>query len=776
MALSEISGLSSDEIKGRVALGKVNNFHASNSRSYKDIFFYNIITFFNFLNLFLLVLVLSTRSFSNALFGTTFVINTTIGIIQQIRAKRILDRLSSTKPAITTVVRDGQVQKILDNQIVLNDVVVYGANDHIGVDCHILEGSGEINESLITGEANGIFKTIGDYLLSGSIVINGKIYCEVDHVGPDNYIEKIIKEAKQFRLHTSKLYRYLNKILKVVSIIIIPLGFILFLQSFYVLKLGLNASIIAMTASQIGMIPQGLVLLTSISLTIGTIILANKNILVQELYSIETLARVDTLCIDKTGTLTLGKIRVDDIINLTDLDTKEVVGNMLSHLEVVNETGRALKDHFPIHTNYKCELVSQFNSVTKYSLVTFKGIGTYYLGAPTSIFDQLDPDELLLISNYTTEGYRVLGLGYSPLTYRQEKHQHIKLVALIILSDILRPNVNELFDFFAENKVEIKVISGDDFNTVCNIALKCGLTNIKGLNCSNLEKPELEKQALEYNVFGRATPEQKRILVKYFKQQKRTVAMTGDGINDLLALKDADCSIALGSGSQATKNIANIILLDDDFSSLKDALQQGRRVINNISNSAIIYLIKTFFSIILTLCAILFSIQYPFQPVQLSLISGVAVGLPTFFLTYEPNYNRINDDFFFKIFLHSLPVAISICINAVFIVLIGRHLDLDTFQIAMICVANNGANYFYTLFKIYQPLNRFRILILVSSFSIFIVSLFLLKSIIKVAMIDLAGWSVFGASLIVSLIIIKLSKYAILSIYKLYYTRRKQWK
>lgn len=420
MALTKLSGLSLSEVQDRVSLGQINDSHVSNSRSYKDIFRYNIITFFNFLNLVLLILVLFTKSYSNALFGLTFVTNTFIGIFQEIRAKKILDRLALDKPAASTIVRVGEVIRVNDNMIVLNDTIIYKTNDHVNVDCIILEGGGEINESLITGEANGVFKSQGDHLLSGSVVINGKLVCEVEHVGVDNYIEKIIKEAKEFRLHTSMLYHYLNRILKVVSVIIIPLGLILFMQSYYFLKLNLNQSIIAMTASQIGMIPQGLVLLTSISLTIGTIILANRNVLVQELYSIETLARVDTLCIDKTGTLTLGKIKVDDIINLTDLNTKEIIGNMLTHLEPINETSRALVDYFPIHNNYKSNCAVQFNSITKYSLVSFEDIGTYYIGAPSAIFESLSDKNQLLINNYTTEGYRVLALGYAPLMYGGE--------------------------------------------------------------------------------------------------------------------------------------------------------------------------------------------------------------------------------------------------------------------------------------------------------------------------------------------------------------------
>ena len=772
MAITKLSGLNSSDVQERIALGQVNNSHITNSRSYKEIFLYNIITFFNLINFFLLVMVLSTGSYGNALFGLTFISNTVIGIVQEIRAKKILDGIAMNKSSLTKVIRDGKIESINDNHLVLNDIVIFKTNDHVSVDCMILDGSGQINESLITGEANGISKESGDHLLSGSIVINGELYCEVEHVGPDNYIEKIIKEAKQFRLHTSKLYRYLNRILKIVSVVIIPLGLVLFLQSYYSLHLGFNKSVIAMTASQIGMIPQGLVLLTSISLTIGTIILANKNILVQELYSIETLARVDTLCIDKTGTLTLGRIRVDDIINLTDLNIKEIIGNMLNHLENGNETSNALFDHFPVLTNYKFDNVLHFNSVNKYSVVSFVDIGTYYLGAPTSIFDNISPNDQLLMDNYTSEGYRVLALGYAPLLYDGSRHHHIKLIGLIILSDILRPNVDELFDFFAANNVAIKVISGDDYNTVCNIALKCGLTKIKGLNCAKISDEQLLNMALDHNVFGRTTPEQKRLLVKHFQKNNKNVAMTGDGINDLLALKDADCSIALGSGSQATKNIANIILLDDDFGSLKDALQQGRRVINNISNSAVIYLIKTFFSIILTFGVIIFSIQYPYQPIQLTLISTFAVGLPTFFLTYEPNYNQIRDDFFFRIFLHALPVGLAICLSAISIIFLGRFLDFTPAQIAMICVITNGANYFYTLYRIYLPLNRFRILIMVFSVIFFICSLFLLQNTVGVAMIEFKGWLVVLASLVFSWMVIKIGEGVIIATHKLYIRRK----
>ncbi len=767
MTENKLAGLSNEEVNERILRKETNFNHETNSRTYKEIFRYNLLTFFNFLNIVLLCLVLYTKSYRNAFFGFTFIMNTVIGIVQEIRAKRILDKIAIQNSKFTSVVRDGFTTAIPDEQIVLDDLAIFETNDQISVDSIIVSGAIELNESLLTGEVNGITKGVGDHILSGSVVISGRAYCRVEHVGKDNYIDQLISEARQFRLHTSKLYHYLNRILKIVSIIIVPLGIALFMESYFHLHLSINESIISMTASQIGMIPQGLVLLTSISLTIGTMILVRKNVLVQELYSIETLARVNTLCLDKTGTLTLGRIAVKDHIELVEVDTKEIIGNMLNTLEDVNETSKALSEHFPHFSNYQVESVLHFNSTNKYSAVSFRDIGTYYLGATTAIFDQLADEHNHLINNYTSEGYRVIALGYSPMMYHGEKDKHVHLVAIIILSDVLRPNVDTIFEYFNEQHVELKIISGDDPVTVANIAKKCGLHHCHEVNCATLSKEDLENVYQNYNIYGRTTPDQKRQLINLFKQEGKTVAMTGDGVNDMLALKDADCSIALGSGSPATKNISNLILLDDDFESLTSALMQGRRVINNISNSAVIYLIKTFFSSLLTILTIIFGVRYPFQPIQLTVISMFAVGVPTFFLTYEPNFHPVTDDFFKKIFYRSIPVALSICFGSLTIVILGNQINLDPYEIAMICVMMNSANYFFTLYRIYQPLNRFRKVILAFCAGAFFITAIALQNIMETSMFDLQGLLLLLVSLATCGAIIIASQKVIAKIYQL---------
>ena len=758
-----LTGLTDEQVNERIEQGKVNADENPNTRTYKQIVRENTLTFFNFLNLVLLILVLMVGSYKNAFFVGIIIINTLIGIAQEIRAKKTIDKLAILTAKKSIVIREGKKWTVPTEELVLDDLVCLKTGDQVPADAKVLEGSVEVNESLLTGESDNLPKNVGDELFSGSFVTSGEACCQIIHVGKDNYAAQITSEAKEFKRHNSELKNSLNAILKVISIIIVPLGALLFYKQYYIVGNTFKDSIVSMVAGVLGMIPEGLVLLTSVALTLGALVLANKKTLVQELYCIETLARVDTLCLDKTGTITEGTMCVErvepwgevsqnrdtDEIPTEDEDEPKVVltkekqpenpetstevvsaensagsteqpdlheiENMMANLMYVlkdqNATIDALHKRFPVKSPMTLEHIVPFSSDRKYSGAVFEDNGTYLMGAAQFLFPEGREDILDVCQNYAEEGLRVLVLAHSTqMAEGTELPENLEPAALLLLTDVIREEAPDTLQFFDSQEVDLKVISGDDPVTVSAIAKRAGLKNAESyVDATTLETEEqLEEAVAKYSVFGRVTPQQKKEMVQALQKQGHTVAMTGDGVNDVLALKEADCSIAMAQGSDAAKNIANVVLLDSNFASMPHIVNQGRRVVNNIRTAASMFLIKTMFSVMLSLLTIFFGNAYPFEPIQMSLISACAVGIPTFLLAQENNYDKIDHTFLRHVFLNAFPAALTITSCVFAVMLVCQNVYHSNAMLNTACVLVTGWNYMAALKTVYAPLNTYR--------------------------------------------------------------------
>lgn len=762
-----MTGLTNEQVQERIAEGKVNFNENPNTRTYKQIVKENTLTFFNFLNAVLLVLVLFVGSYKNSMFVGIIIINTVIGIIQEIRAKKTIDKLAILTESKAVVLRDGKKWSISTEKLVLDDLIYLKTGEQIPADCRIIEGNLEVNESLLTGEADNLGKGEGDELFSGSFVTAGEACCQIIHVGKDNYASQITSEAKEFKRHNSELRNSLNAILKVISIIIVPLGLLLFYKQFYIAGDSVKDSVVSTVAAVLGMIPEGLVLLTSVALTLGALTLAKKKTLVQELYCIETLARVDTLCLDKTGTITEGTMcveRVDvydpnwreselaetvleeDTAVLAEDETLEegvaekeiseknlpevsetekesekeigrIMGNLMAVLKDQNATADALRKYFAVKKDMVPTNVIPFSSDRKYSGASFKEQGTYLMGAAQFLFPEGDEALVEKCGQYAEQGFRVLVLAHSPNeSAGTELPSGLVPEALLILTDVIRKEAPDTLRFFDSQGVDLKVISGDDPVTVASIAKRAGLKNAEQyVDATTITtQEEMDEAVANYSVFGRVTPQQKKAMVLSLKKKGHTVAMTGDGVNDVLALKEADCSIAMAEGSDAAKNIANVVLLDSNFAAMPHIVNQGRRVVNNIRTAASMFLIKTIFSVLLSLITIFFGEAYPFEPIQMSLISACAVGIPTFLLAQENNYQKIDHTFLRHVFMNAFPAAVTItgCVFAVMVVC--QDVYHSNIMLNTACVLVTGWNYMAALKTVYAPLNRYRKVIIYS--------------------------------------------------------------
>ena len=766
-----MTGLTNEQVQQRIEEGKINVNENPNTRSYKQIVRENVLTFFNFLNLALMIMVLLVGSYKNSMFMGIIVINTVIGIIQEVRAKKTLDKLAILTESKAVVLREGKKWSISTEKLVLDDILFLKTGDQVPADAKVLEGSIEVNESLLTGESDNLQKNEGDELFSGSFVTSGEACCQVIHVGKDNYASQITSEAKEFKRHNSELRNSLNAILKTISVIIVPMGMLLFYKQYYIAGNGIRDAVVNMVAAVLGMIPEGLVLLTSVALTLGALTLTRKNTLVQELYCIETLARVDTLCLDKTGTITAGTMCVEQVqpyvegmeikapdganvsesestINGAEGETKEltelaaseiqgaentgltvsgaqleltmgeierVMANMMSVLKDKNATADALHKRFSRRTDMPVDHCIPFSSDRKYSGVAFKTEGTYLMGAVQFLFPDGNEDLMKQCSAYGKEGLRVLVLAHSPnLNQENELPEGLKPVALFMLTDIIRDNAPETLAFFKDQGVDLKVISGDDPVTVSAIAKKAGLENAdKYIDATTITTPEdMERAVAECSVFGRVTPQQKKEMVLALQKQKHTVAMTGDGVNDVLALKEADCSVVMAEGSDAAKNIANVVLMDSNFAAMPEIVNQGRRVVNNIRTAASMFLIKTIFSVLLCLITIFWGDSYPFEPIQMSLISACAVGIPTFLLAQENNFNKIESGFLRYVFMNAFPAAVTITGCVFTIMLVCQNVYHSNVMLSTACFLVTGWNYMAALKTVYAPLSRYRKIII----------------------------------------------------------------
>lgn len=764
-----MTGLTDEQVNARIAEGKVNADENPNTRTYKQIVRENTLTFFNFLNLVLLVLVLLVGSYKNAFFVCIIIINTLIGIAQEIRAKKTIDKLAILTARKSVVIREGQKWTVPTEELVLDDVVCLKTGDQVPADARILEGGLEVNESLLTGESDNLPKSEGDELFSGSFVTSGEACCQIIHVGKDNYAAQITSEAKEFKRHNSELKNSLNAILKVISIIIVPLGALLFYKQYYIVGDTFRDSVVSMVAGVLGMIPEGLVLLTSVALTLGALVLANKKTLVQELYCIETLARVDTLCLDKTGTITEGTMcveRVEPYVSTGRVETAAtesesaesteaeeqvqtdsafmeeidvIMGNMMYVLKDQNATIDALRKRFPAKQDMTPEHVIPFSSDRKYSGVVFEEKGTYLMGAAQFLFPEDNEELTEKCQAYAEEGLRVLVLAHSSQNAEgTELPEGLEPLALMLLTDVIREEAPDTLAFFDSQEVDLKVISGDDPVTVAAIARRAGLKNADSyVDATTLTtEEELQDAVAQYSVFGRVTPQQKKAMVQALQSQGHTVAMTGDGVNDVLALKEADCSIAMAQGSDAAKNIANVVLLDSNFASMPHIVNQGRRVVNNIRTAASMFLIKTMFSVMLSLLTIFFGNAYPFEPIQMSLISACAVGIPTFLLAQENNYEKIDHTFLRHVFINAFPAAITITFCVFAVMLVCQNVYHSMAMLNTACVLVTGWNYMAALKTVYAPLNTYRKVIIYGMQFIFFAAAVIFQKLLSLGSLD----------------------------------------
>ncbi len=705
-------GLTQAEVEARIADGQVNAIQDSSNRSVKDIVMGNTLTFFNFINVVLLALVLSVRSYKNMLFIFIIIANTLIGIFQEIKAKITLDKLKILTVSHVDVIRDGVKKSVTVSELVKDDVILLKSGGQIPADGVILDGEVDVNESLLTGESDSIHKTCGSKVLSGSFVTSGKAMCLLTEVGHDCYMEKLSSEAKQFKRYKTELQRNLDTILKFISIIIVPLGIILFAKQYWISGSTYEQAALDTVAAVLGMIPEGLVLLTSVALALGAVRLARRSTLVRELFCIETLARVDTLCLDKTGTITEGHLCVQGEESVKeDIDLEQLMGRMVGALGDENETFQALRQHYKRNQSANTKFVLPFSSERKFSGVVFEGEGTYLMGAYQFIFPQADPAVLEKIAEYASQGLRVLTVAHSPNEMTDYTlAEGFEIVGFVFMTDVVRKNAPDILGYFEEQGVDLKVISGDDPVTVAAIAARAGLKDAdKYIDATTIyTDEEMEDAILKYSVFGRVTPKQKQQMVRLLKQNGRTVAMTGDGVNDVLALKDADVSIAMASGSEAAKNTANLVLLNSDFASLPHIVNEGRRVINNIKAAASMFLIKTGFSVLTALLTIIVGQNYPFQPIQLSVINGCAVAIPTMLLQLEPSFQKVNKHFFREVLRMSMPAAITITAMITIINNIGHSIGTPREMLSTVCVLATGWVYLITLRQVYSPMTGYR--------------------------------------------------------------------
>lgn len=659
------TGLTAAEVAKKTQEGLHNDYETKTSKSTAAIIKDNLLTLFNFLNLLIGVFLFAVGAYSNMFYLAIIFVNITIGISQELHARNLVKKLSLVSPQTVRVIRDSQTHEISAKELVLEDSVILGAGDQIPADMTVLSGLVEVNEAMLTGEADLVVKEAGASLLSGSFIVSGEVTGKVIHVGAENYAAKLSNEAKVHKPIRSELLASIRSVSKFTSYVIVPLGVILFFQAFMMRDAGIKESVVVSAAALLGMLPKGLVLLISIALTTGVIKLAKKRILVQDMYAVETLAHVDTLCLDKTGTLTEGHMVLESIVPLqADSDPNMLLGNYLAASTDNNLTMQALRQGCPELTDHQPIEVAAFSSQRKWGAVAFEHLGNVYLGAPEKVAGSA---ALPQVKEAQEAGLRVLILAVEtdPKAPASFDPSNAQAVAVLILSDIIRQNAEETLAYLADQGIDLKVISGDNPIAVAAIAHRAGLADAdQAIDLSTLTtEAEVREAATRYTVFGRVTPEQKKLLVQELKANHRTVAMTGDGVNDVLALREADVSIAMAAGDSAARQIANFVLLDSDFTTLPDVLFEGRRVVNNVTKASGIFFIKTIYSFLLSLVCILTSSAFPFLPIQITLIDLAIEGYPSFFLSFEENKAPIKGRYLPTVLLNALPNALLVLVN-----------------------------------------------------------------------------------------------------------------
>lgn len=756
------TGLTSAQVKDRVKQGLVNDNCSVKTKSVGQIIFTNVFTLFNGVNLFLAVCVALVHSYKNMMFMGVVLWNILIGVVQEIRSKRVIDKLSLLSAPHARVMRDGEEKEITLEEIVLDDVVCIRNGNQVCADSIIIEGECQVNESLLTGEADPVYKKAGDEILSGSFLVSGSVKAQVIHVGKDNYVNKIVGKAKYIKKPHSEILKSIKTIIKIVTIALAPIAGLLFYNQIRMDRT-LAEAVVATVAAVIGMIPSGLVLLISVVLAVSVIRLGKQKVLVQELFCIETLARVDVLCLDKTGTITEGTMIVEDVIPVNDLNCKGVeikkealtkgeIGELLKAYTAVlddnNPTFEAVKNFAEpfqvMEGSYKVIEKEGFSSAKKRSSVTFEQEGVYYLGALEFIASDCPKEIQNKVAEYSAKGLRVLVLA-----------KDTDIEALILVSDKIRDEAKETLTYFRNQGVNLKVISGDNPVTVANIAKKAGLFDADNyIDASTLlTDEEVKEAALKYSVFGRVTPNQKLLIVDALKCAGHTVAMTGDGVNDVMALKEADCSIAMESGSDAARNVSQIVLLDSNFAHMPAIVAEGRKTINNIQRSAALYLNKTIYSTLLAVLFMFLPVNYPFQPIQLTLIGALSIGLPSLILALEPNINRIKGSFLGNVLRMAIPGGLLVVTNVILAEILGFITDANDEQLCTMAVYALAIASAIQLFKVCKPFNQIRRIMYITFVLIFVFAAIFIKNFFSLVPIRYYHWIAMGIIAIAAIVL-----------------------
>ena len=708
-------GLSDEEVRERVAAGKVNGEQTVRTKSVAQILRSNILTFFNFVFIVLAVLLAGfvpagMDGIGNFGFLILIVFNTLVGIVQELRAKRTMDRLSLLSAPKAVVVREGETREIAIEDIVLDDIAELSSGRQVCADGIIVEGSCEVNESLVTGEPDAIVKNVGDRVISGSFVVSGKAKCRVEHVGADNFVMKISSGAKYFKKPTSEIWRSLMLIVKVMSIVIVPVGIALFCSKYFRDTSALNDTVVTTIGSVIGMIPSGLVALASTVFCVSVIRLSRRKTLAQDLYCVETLARVDVLCLDKTGTITEGSMEVNGVEpreGLSEEEFKAVLKDTVAATGDENATALALRNYLDgVPSSRTAENVVPFSSARKWSGARFDGV-SYALGAVEFTLGHGEGGIFDTAAAHAEEGYRVLALVSSKGDFIDQKlPDNVTFEGFVYLTDKIRAEAPDTLRFFREQGVDVKIISGDNPSTVRAVAKRAGLEKCDDIiDMSTLSTEEEVREAAEkYTVFGRVLPDQKLTLVKALKAAGHTVAMTGDGVNDVLALKEADCSVAMASGSDAAKNVSSLVLLDSNFASMPHIVAEGRRSINNLERSAALYIMKTVYNVLLALLFMIVNEPLPFEPRNLTLIGGVTIGMPSIVLALEPNNELVRGRFLTKVLCYAVPGGVIVLLGAAAVMVADRcFIDVSPDQIrTMYCIVTTFVGMIY-LFRVALP-------------------------------------------------------------------------
>lgn len=709
-------GLTSNEAEERVKNGLSNGDIDVKTKSIKRIFFDNIFTFFNLINVVLAVLVLIAGSFRNALFMVIIICNIGIGIFQEIRSKRVIDKLSIISAPKAHVLRDGEEKIMPVSNVVVDDIMLLSAGKQVCADAVVVDGECEANESLITGESDAIPKKIGDELISGSFVVSGSVKARATRVGAQSTSGKITSGAKYIKKRSSEMMNSIDKIIRIIAVCIIPFGIVLMLKAFLVLKEPFENGITTTVAALIAMIPEGLVLLTSVALAISSIRLAKKQTLCQDLYCVESLARVDVLCLDKTGTITEGTQEITEVIPLDNkFDLTKALGAFAAAFQDSNPTLKAIAEKYTEKPNNSLIHTIAFSSARKWSAAEFEGIGSIAVGAPSFVLGEKYSRIADKCEKYTKNGFRTLVVAHSDKPLGENSlPENTNAKAIIVMSDKIRASAPKVLEYFKEQGVALKVISGDDPRTVSTIATRAGLENAGNyIDMGKIADEEIPGIVEKYSVFGRVTPDQKLAIIKALKANGHKTAMTGDGVNDVPALKEADCSITVQAGSDAARAVSQIVLMNNDFASMPLVVGEGRRCINNIQRSASLFLVKTIFAFLLAVAFLFLPYTYPFKPIQMTLVGALTIGAPSFLLALEPNHNLVKGSFIGNIMRKAAPGGLSAAIGIGLVIASQAVFNIPADETSTLATFVLGAACFGALWSVCIPFNKIRMVMFI---------------------------------------------------------------